>query len=172
MNSPEHPSNDREAPERFNQVSGSEEHDPSITRVIPKEVVNTDSRSSHLAKRLVYRSARVVFDLSGLALSVLAKLAIEAPKQTIDTSEIPVEIAGLPAEFDGLRIAQLTDIHFGSFLAQDGMERLVNLTNSLHPDLILLTGDYVNRWVSETRLAIPMLAKLEAPLGVYAVLGN
>src|SRR5882724_2447308 len=170
--SAEHQSNDRQSLERFNQVSGSVQRDPTIVTVKPKEIINTRRGPSHIAKRLVYRSARVVFDFSGLALSVLAKLAIESPKQTIDTAEIPVEIAGLPAEFDGLRIAQLTDIHFGSFLAQEGMERLVNLTNSLHPDLILLTGDYVNRWVSETRLAIPMLAKLEAPLGVYAVLGN
>jgi predicted MPP superfamily phosphohydrolase len=172
MNLPEHQSNDRQSFERFDQVSGSVQHDSPTSTVKPKEVINTRRGASHIAKRLVYRSARVVFDFSGLALSILAKFAIESPKQTIDTTEIPIEIAGLPAEFDGLRIAQLTDIHFGSFLAEEGMERLVNLTNSLRPDLILLTGDYVNRWVSETRLAIPMLGKLEAPLGVYAVLGN
>ena len=172
MKSVEHLSDDRQYPERSNQVSGLVEHDPPIVTVKPKEIINTRRGASHIAKRLVYRSARVVFDFSGLALSVLAKLAIESPNQTIDSAEIPVEIANLPARFEGLRIAQLTDIHFGSFLAQEGMERLVNLTNSLRPDLILLTGDYVNRWISETRLAIPMLAKLEAPLGVYAVLGN
>src|SRR5215471_11313595 len=172
MNSTEHQSNDQQSLERFDQVSGSVERQSPITAVKPKEIINTRRGASHVAKRLVYRSARVVFDFSGLALSVLAKFAIESPKQTIDTTEIPIEIAGLPLEFDGLRIAQLSDIHFGSFLAEEGMERLVNLTNSLRPDLILLTGDYVNRWVSETRLAIPMLGKLEAPLGIYAVLRN
>ena len=172
MKSAEHSSDDRQNPERSNQVSGLVQHDSPIVPVKPKEIINKRRGASHIAKRLVYRSARVVFDFSGLALSVLAKFAIESPEQTVDTGEIPVEIAGLPAQFDGLRIAQITDVHFGSFLAQEGMERLIDLANSLRPDLIVLTGDYVNRWVSETRLAIPMLGKLEAPLGVYAVLGN
>src|SRR5689334_23412201 len=119
MKSAEPSSDDQEYSERFDHVSGSVLHNPPVATVKPKEIINTRRGASHVAKRLVYRSARVVFDFSGLALSVLAKLAIESPEQNIDTAEIPIEITGLPSEFDRLRIAQLTDIHFGSFLAHE-----------------------------------------------------
>lgn len=125
-----------------------------------------------LAKHLVYRAARLALDLTGLALSAMAKAGISSEVDYVDTSEIEIQIHGLPERFEGLRIAQLSDIHFGSFLDEEGVERFVDLAQSLNTDLILLTGDYVNRWRSETRRVIRLLAKLDAPLGVFGVLGN
>ncbi|HZS43719.1 MAG TPA: metallophosphoesterase [Blastocatellia bacterium] len=155
------------------RVSNLIETNPVRAQAVkPKEVVNTPRSWLETPKRLAYRLSKVLFDGSGMALSVLAKLNIEGRAQEIDTTAIQIEIAGLPEQFHGIRIAQISDIHFGSFLAHEGMERLIELTRSLRPDLILLTGDYVNRWVSEVKQVIPMLGRLEAPLGVYAVLGN
>jgi len=154
------------------QISSfAQPHSAHPTAIRPKEVVNRQSWLDK-PKRLAYRVSKVIFDGSGFALSALAKFNIEASHQNIDTTEIPIEIANLPEHLHGLRIAQISDLHFGSFLAHEGMERIIELTKSLRPDLILLTGDYVNRWVSEVKQVIPMLGRLEAPLGVYAVLGN
>ena len=140
--------------------------------VSPVEVVTAPRQPYPLPQRLFYRAARAGLDLTGLTLSMLGKLAGEVRHQPIDTTEVSVEISDLPEAFDGLRVAQLSDIHYGSFLGPEGIERLVALATGLRPDLILLTGDYVNRWPDETRQVIPLLAKLTAPLGVYAVLGN
>lgn len=78
----------------------------------------------------------------------------------------------LPAAFDGTTIAFLSDIHHSRTFPTKRVKELVELTNSLHADLILLGGDYV----SHSRERIPSFFKeaalLSAPLGVFGVLGN
>lgn len=77
-----------------------------------------------------------------------------------------------------LRIAVIADLHAGSpHIGTEKIDRVVALANGVKPDLILLTGDYmVQDVVGGTPMApetfVPHLARLKAPLGVYAVLGN
>ncbi len=86
-----------------------------------------------------------------------------------------VPMPGLAAP---LRIVQLSDSHASRIdMPAERLVRVVAQMNALHPDLILLTGDYVSgdpdRWsVAETRAALAPFAALRAPLGVFAVLGN
>jgi len=77
-----------------------------------------------------------------------------------------------------LRIAVIGDLHAGApYIDADKMRRIVALTNDAGPDIVLLTGDYVvqrvlgGRHVEIEEIA-PILARLHAPLGVYAILGN
>jgi predicted MPP superfamily phosphohydrolase len=78
----------------------------------------------------------------------------------------------------GLRVAVIADLHAGAtYIDEAKIDRVVALTNAAHPDLILLAGDYVSdRDDGSLRLPVDTiahhLAGLEAPLGVYAVLGN
>lgn len=79
----------------------------------------------------------------------------------------------LPGSFNGLRIAQISDIHSGSFddpeAVREGLETLMNYK----PDLILLTGDLVNNFATEIDDFIDLFNDvLEAPFGKYAVMGN
>lgn len=78
-----------------------------------------------------------------------------------------------PHAFDGYRIAQISDLHTGTW---DGdttfMSRLVDRINGLNPDLIVFTGDIVNMQSSEFEPMVPVFARLSAPDGVYAVMGN
>lgn len=90
----------------------------------------------------------------------------------IETKEITIESNKIPAEFDGKRIVFLTDIHYGPFFNKERLDNLVNQTNQLHPDIILLGGDYVTNTPSDVGPAFSSLSKLKAPLGVYGVLGN
>jgi predicted MPP superfamily phosphohydrolase len=77
-----------------------------------------------------------------------------------------------------LRIVQLSDSHVSRIdMPPERLARVVAQMNALHPDLFLLTGDYVSgdpeRWsAAETRAALAPFAALRAPLGVFAVLGN
>jgi hypothetical protein len=78
----------------------------------------------------------------------------------------------LPQELDGFTIVQLTDIHHSPFTNREQIERAIKTANSLEPDMIALTGDYVSK---ETKYIAPvseMLGKLRARYGVYAILGN
>lgn len=86
----------------------------------------------------------------------------------------------LPAAFDGLRVAFLADTHYGPGVPLVYLQHVVGMVNDLGADLILLGGDYVQRywqWVSPNasavvRRGVGVFAKLRAPLGVFAVLGN
>ncbi len=78
----------------------------------------------------------------------------------------------LPKAFEGVRIAFLTDIHHGPFTSLDYVTTIVRTTLSLEPDLILLGGDYSLKDAKYIRPCFEVLAGLQAPLGVYGVLGN
>jgi len=85
---------------------------------------------------------------------------------------LEVPLAGLPRRLDGLTIAQLSDLHAGSFFSDRPMVEAVALTQSLQPDLIVVTGDFVNHDAAEMDLIMPALRSLKADLGVYGCLGN
>jgi hypothetical protein len=71
-----------------------------------------------------------------------------------------------------VRIALAADTHFGVIRNDAWVERLVAAVNDLHPDLILFAGDQLNDHVSRLAPQADILRKLQAPLGVYGVLGN
>ncbi len=86
------------------------------------------------------------------------------------TVELP--IAGLPPGLEGLRLVQLSDLHAGSFRAEDFFWHVLERVQEVQPDLIVLTGDFVNFHPDELRVAEAPLRSLRAPLGVYGCLGN
>jgi uncharacterized protein len=89
-----------------------------------------------------------------------------------EKSLVRMKLPRLPREFHGFRIAQLSDIHIGPFMPSSDIRHVVEMTNALKPDLIVLTGDYVT-WDPDTQgAAVDSLTGLEAPLGIYGCLGN
>jgi uncharacterized protein len=87
--------------------------------------------------------------------------------------EADLSLSGLPSAFDGVRVGFITDLHHSPFVGLDEIQRAADLIANARPDLILLGGDYVTD--RDRRYADPcaeVLAHLEAPLGVFAVLGN
>ena len=54
-----------------------------------------------------------------------------------------IRLPRLPQAFEGFRIAQLSDIHIGPFMTEEQIRKYVAIANSLKPDLIALTGDFV-----------------------------
>lgn len=89
---------------------------------------------------------------------------LRVQKQTIYFSAQP-----LPP--DGLRIAQLSDIHLLPFVRAAYIRKAVALANATKPGLVVLTGDYADE-ESALPLLSALMADLHAPLGVYAVAGN
>ena len=85
---------------------------------------------------------------------------------------VEVAIKNLPKEFDGFKVVQLTDIHVGPILKQDYVQRITDKTNLLKPDLVAITGDFVDGSVTNLAHEFEPLRDLNAPFGVYAVTGN
>jgi hypothetical protein len=87
--------------------------------------------------------------------------------------QISVQLPRLPARLDGVRVAQLSDLHISQYTTAGDIERAAALAMRQSPDLLVLTGDFIWRevWQYAEHLVEP-LRTLRAPLGVYAVLGN
>ncbi len=83
-----------------------------------------------------------------------------------------VAIADLPAAFDGMTIAHLSDLHVGNILRPDHLPAIVDAVNEVGADLIANTGDILDHSNRYLPPAVEALSQLEAPLGVYHVLGN
>lgn len=112
------------------------------------------------------RPAAGVLALLVSAYGVSQGMAVPKPRQ------IEVSIAGLPAGFDGYRVLQLTDIHASRLLTGDWVRRVVEESNALKPDLIVITGDLIDGSVEARRDDARPLADLQAPDGVIAITGN
>jgi uncharacterized protein len=85
---------------------------------------------------------------------------------------VDVPVANLPPGLDGLKIAQLSDIHAGDFMPADQVRRAVDLANSLGADLAVVTGDFITSNGDPLQQCIAELSRLHAPLGVWGCNGN
>ncbi|HKO03679.1 MAG TPA: metallophosphoesterase, partial [Candidatus Acidoferrales bacterium] len=90
----------------------------------------------------------------------------------IEVSEFRVPFDGLGREFDGLRIVHITDIHHGLYFSAEALLAAVELANSLQPDVVALTGDYISYSRNFAHSAAELLSHLRARRGIFAVLGN
>lgn len=93
-------------------------------------------------------------------------------KYNYNVKKVKLSFDNLPAAFKGLKVVQISDIHSGSFSDKEAVLRGVKKIQSLHPDLILFTGDLVNNEATEMADYMDVFDKLSAPLGVYSVFGN
>ncbi len=91
-------------------------------------------------------------------------------RYTVERVDVPV--ANLPPELDGLRIAQLSDIHIGDYMPPREIARAVAMANDLHPDISFVTGDFVSSEGDPLDACISELSRLRAPLGVWGCNGN
>jgi predicted MPP superfamily phosphohydrolase len=57
---------------------------------------------------------------------------------------ITIDLPRLPEQFDGFRLAQLSDIHYGPYIGKADLESALSLIEPFHPDLLVLTGDFVS----------------------------
>jgi predicted MPP superfamily phosphohydrolase len=108
--------------------------------------------------------------LMGALVTLLYAYVVE-PRWLI-VREIEITDSDIPPSFDGKRIAFLTDIHHGPYFSLQRVTNVVTRTNALHPDLILLGGDYSYRSAQYIVPCLAELARLNAPLGKFGVLGN
>lgn len=89
-----------------------------------------------------------------------------------EMNRITIAVRGLPASFDGLRIAQLSDFHCGEQIPEGYLEQVLEQTCRDEPDLIALTGDFVHKGYRHVEASAKLFGQITSPLGVYAVLGN
>jgi predicted MPP superfamily phosphohydrolase len=94
-------------------------------------------------------------------------------RHAVGLTEVMLPVNGLPAELVGLRIGLLTDVHRSPWVSADDVDRAVRKLMDARPDLIVLGGDYVT-WGERSYVSpsAEALSPLNAPHGVFAILGN
>ncbi|MDD3653479.1 MAG: metallophosphoesterase [Desulfotomaculaceae bacterium] len=92
----------------------------------------------------------------------------------LEVRKLSVSLSMLPRSYAGLRIALFSDVHLSIFYSPKRLSGVVELINREHPDIICFTGDFLNAYAGTGMLleAAPILRKLKAPSGKFAVLGN
>ena len=83
-----------------------------------------------------------------------------------------VAIPNLPPAFEGTTVAYLSDVHHGPFVPRLYVRSVVDMTNSMRPDVILLGGDYSHHGTQFVAPVHEDLSRLRARMGRFAVLGN
>jgi predicted MPP superfamily phosphohydrolase len=91
---------------------------------------------------------------------------------TIETAEVFLPVADLGAEFDGYRIALVTDLHHGPAVPARWLSRVAQRVEDLASDLVVLGGDFVSHARRDLAGLDEIIARFHAPDGTLAVLGN
>jgi uncharacterized protein len=114
-------------------------------------------------------AAGLVAYLTALAVSLYG---MHVRRRWVRVRAIDVPVAGLPAAFEGYRIAQLSDLHIGGLWPRARAARWVGMVNREGADLVALTGDYVTNGIAFHEDISAVLSAMRGRDGVVAVMGN
>ncbi len=106
--------------------------------------------------------------------TVLGAAAYGIYKGTVElvVRRVEVKLPRLPAALDGLKVAQLTDLHLGAMRRWPWLQKVVERTNGLGAHIIAVTGDLADTAPAQVPESVALLGKLKAPGGVFFVTGN
>ncbi len=121
-------------------------------------------------------AALKIFSITGLVIFILTFFIILQGmligRTDFHTTHVVVPFKNLPKSFEGLKIAQISDMHLGSFNDSLDVRKGIELLMNEKPDIIFFTGDLINNQAEEAEIMLPELKRLHAPMGIYAILGN
>lgn len=93
-------------------------------------------------------------------------------RHDLEPREVEIPIAGLPKDLEGLRIAQLSDIHLSAFVPRELLDRAVAMANEFRPHLHVVTGDLVTREGDPLDSCLAGLKALRSDAGTFGCMGN
>ncbi len=140
-----------------------EERVEELEKPLPEKAKNGISRSDFLLKSGVVVASLPIFPLAWGVISSAYDYRIRRQR---------LVLPNLPKAFHGFKIAQISDVHSGSFYNQKAVLGGVEMLLGEKPDAIFFTGDLVNNVASEMRDYQDIFSKLHAEFGVYSTLGN
>jgi predicted MPP superfamily phosphohydrolase len=148
---------------RFSKERSSEEKSLGNAAAAATEILPDPSRR-HFFKTATAAAGAAPF------LGAVYGFAAERLNYQIRRVEIP--LANLPDALDGMKIAQLSDIHLSGYISREDVRRAVDMANDLAPDLSVVTGDFITGASDPLADCVEEIRKLAGPLGIYGCNGN
>lgn len=121
------------------------------------------SRRAFLAATAAFTPQLFTVGLTAIALRQLEQFRVR---------RMTIAIRDLPAAFDGLTIAHVSDMHAGRFTRSATLREMIGAVNDLRSELVLVTGDLINGALHELPEGIDAVRRLDARSGVYMIEGN
>ena len=115
---------------------------------------------------------RIAFLLMVGVTTVSAVIGVTQAKTGPKIYDVEIPIKNLPDDFQDFKIVQVSDLHVGPTIGKKYTEKVVSMVNDLHPDLIALTGDFVDGEVSQLQEDVQPIREMRAKHGVFFVTGN
>jgi predicted MPP superfamily phosphohydrolase len=137
---------------------------PKLRERTPAALVSNDTTQVDVAQRLGFRPVHGIETTLFASVPGNQLLQIAIQRKTL-------RLPGLPSELKGLTIAHLSDLHMTGKLGREYYDLVVDETNNLNADLVVITGDILEKdsclpWIATT------LGRLRARMGKYFILGN
>ena len=104
--------------------------------------------------------------------AVAAAIGVQQATRVPPLKDIEVGLRGLPRQFDGYTILQLTDLHISRLFPASWARAVVERSNTLGVDMIVITGDLIDGTIDARRADIAPLRDLQATDGVHVISGN
>ena len=139
-----------------------------IEKLIPRKK-EVENRKNKISRGLFLKQSGLIasaIPFTGMMYGVV--------KSAFDYNVINVKLRtpNLPAAFNGFKIAQISDIHTGSFISNGPLRDAVKIINEQNADVVFFTGDLVNELAEEAIPFVDDLKQISAKHGVYSILGN
>ena len=131
--------------------------------------LSTVERLANPSRRYFFRTASV---LAGAAPFAGAVYGFAAERLSYQVRRVEIPIANLPPALDGMKIAQISDIHLSAFMSRESVRRVVDMTNDLGSDVTVVTGDLITGSRDPIADCVEEVSRLHAPLGIYGCNGN
>ena len=144
-----------------------------LNKEMKQEIDN--ERKSTRNKKIVMISIKIMIFLIIFLVAFYAYITYVSTV-VIGVREYRIINSKIPDAFNGLKIIQFSDLHFGSTMFNENVDTIVNLTNVRNPDIIVFTGDLIDKNYKleskEQEKLIEKLKSMNAKLGKYAILGD
>lgn len=133
----------------------------SVSALHSINILNTFSINHLFVDQIIFFLS-ILMTLTGLIQALLGP----------QLKNVVLEREDIPSELNGFKIAQISDLHIAPSLHQSYIKKVIQKTNALNPDVIVLTGDIIDAHINSVKNKVDLLDELKSQFGTFYITGN